>query len=164
MIWWLLRLTPPKPQTELFPPLRILAQVLRREETPHRSPWWLTLLRLLMAALVILALSEPVFNPRERLPSGGTALALVVDNSWASASDWELRVATAQRLIADAEAESVPVVLEASGVIVYRVDTLEEVVPTVEAALLLAFQSRRSVAVLLSQKLIGAKNFSRGDK
>jgi hypothetical protein len=111
VIWWLLRLTPPKPQTELFPPLRILAQVLRREETPHRSPWWLTLLRLLMAALVILALSEPVFNPRERLPSGGTALALVVDNSWASASDWELRVATAQRLIADAEAESVPVVL-----------------------------------------------------
>ncbi|MBX3530442.1 MAG: DUF4159 domain-containing protein [Rhizobiaceae bacterium] len=111
VIWWLLRLTPPKPRTELFPPLRILAMVLKREETPHRSPWWLTLLRLLMAALVILALSEPVFNPRERLPAGGTALALVVDNSWASANDWELRVATAQRLIADAEAESVPIVL-----------------------------------------------------
>jgi hypothetical protein len=111
VIWWLLRLTPPKPRTELFPPLRILAQVLKREETPHRSPWWLTLLRLLMAALVILALSEPVFNPRERLPAGGAALALVVDNSWASANDWELRVATAERLIADAEAESVPIVL-----------------------------------------------------
>jgi hypothetical protein len=111
VIWWLLRLTPPKPQTELFPPLRILAQVLKREETPHRSPWWLTLLRLLMAALVIFALSEPVFNPRERLPAGGAALALVVDNSWASATDWELRVATADRLIADAEAESVPIVL-----------------------------------------------------
>src|SRR5262245_30039734 len=60
--------------------------------------------------------------------------------------------------------QSAPVVLEASGVIVYRADTLEQVVPTVEAALLLAFQSRRSVAVLLSQKLIGAKNFVRGDK
>jgi sulfopyruvate decarboxylase TPP-binding subunit len=60
--------------------------------------------------------------------------------------------------------QSAPRVLEASGVIVYRADRLEEVVPTVEAALLLAFQSRRSVAVLLSQKLIGAKNFSRGDK
>ena len=52
VIWWLLRLTPPKPQTETFPPLRILARVMRKEETPHQSPWWLTLLRLLMAALV----------------------------------------------------------------------------------------------------------------
>jgi len=60
--------------------------------------------------------------------------------------------------------QSTPVVLEASGVIVYRADTVGEVCPTVEAALLLAFQSRRSVAVLLSQQLIGAKNFTRGDK
>jgi sulfopyruvate decarboxylase alpha subunit len=60
--------------------------------------------------------------------------------------------------------QSAPLVLEASGVIVYRADTIEEVVPTVEAALLLAFQSRRSVAVLLSQKLIGAKSFTGGDK
>ena len=51
VIWWLLRLTPPKPQTEVFPPLKILARVLKKEETPHQSPWWLTLLRLLMAAL-----------------------------------------------------------------------------------------------------------------
>jgi len=60
--------------------------------------------------------------------------------------------------------QSTPTVLEASGVIVYRAGKLADVVPTVEAALLLAFQSRRSVAVLLSQKLIGAKNFTRGDK
>jgi sulfopyruvate decarboxylase alpha subunit len=60
--------------------------------------------------------------------------------------------------------QSAPAVLEASGVMVYRADRLEEVVPTVEAALLLAFQSRRSVAVLLSQKLIGAKDFIRGGK
>ena len=55
VIWWLLRLTPPKPRSEVFPPLRILARVLKKEETPHQSPWWLTLLRLVMAALVILA-------------------------------------------------------------------------------------------------------------
>jgi sulfopyruvate decarboxylase alpha subunit len=60
--------------------------------------------------------------------------------------------------------QSTPVVLEASGVIVYRADSVEEVCPTVEAAIMLAFQSRRRVAVLLSQKLIGAKNFMRGDK
>jgi hypothetical protein len=111
VIWWLLRLTPPRPQTELFPPLRILARVVRKEETPHQSPWWLTLLRLVMAALVILALAEPVFNPRERLPAGGSAVAIVMDNGWASATDWERRVATADRLVADAEEAGVPVVL-----------------------------------------------------
>jgi hypothetical protein len=111
VIWWLLRLTPPKPQTEMFPPLRILASVLRREETPHQSPWWLTLLRLLMAALIIFALADPVFNPRERVATQGSALALVVDNGWAAAPDWDVRVATAERLINDAAATSVPVVL-----------------------------------------------------
>jgi hypothetical protein len=111
VIWWLLRLTPPKPQTEVFPPLKILARVLKREETPHQSPWWLTLLRLLMAALVVMALAEPVFNPREKLPTNGSALALVIDNDWASAPDWDRRVATAERLIGDANSTGVPVLL-----------------------------------------------------
>ncbi|MER8673856.1 MULTISPECIES: DUF4159 domain-containing protein [unclassified Mesorhizobium] len=111
VIWWLLRLTPPKPQSEIFPPLKILARVLKREETPQQSPWWLTLLRLLMAALVVAALAEPVFNPREKLPAEGAALALVIDNDWASAADWGKRVATAQRLIADAGSNGVPVVI-----------------------------------------------------
>lgn len=111
VIWWLLRLTPPRPQTETFPPLRILARVLRKEETPHKSPWWLTLLRLLLAALVILALADPVFNPREKIAVEGRALAVVMDNGWAAAPDWERRVATAERLIADAQESDVPVVL-----------------------------------------------------
>ncbi|MFA6156408.1 DUF4159 domain-containing protein [Mesorhizobium sp.] len=111
VIWWLLRLTPPKPQAEIFPPLKILARVLKREETPHRSPWWLTLLRLLMAGLIVAALAEPVFNPREKLPAEGAALALVIDNDWASAADWGKRVATAERLIADAGSNGVPVII-----------------------------------------------------
>jgi hypothetical protein len=111
VIWWLLRLTPPKPQAEIFPPLKILARVLKREETPRQSPWWLTLLRLLMTALIVAALAEPVFNPREKLPAEGAALALVIDNDWASAADWGKRVATAERLIADAGSNGVPVII-----------------------------------------------------
>jgi hypothetical protein len=111
VIWWLLRLTPPRPQTEVFPPLKILARVRKKEETPHQSPWWLTLLRLMMAALIVLALAEPVFNPREALPTSRGALALVIDNGWASAPDWDRRVATAERLIDDANSNGVPVVL-----------------------------------------------------
>ncbi|WP_421926304.1 DUF4159 domain-containing protein [Neoaquamicrobium sediminum] len=111
VIWWLLRLTPPKPQTETFPPLRILARVMRKEETPHQSPWWLTLLRLLMAALVIFALADPIFNAREATPASGGATAIVIDNGWASAPDWEVRVATAERLIDDANDAGQPVLL-----------------------------------------------------
>ncbi|MEZ5813101.1 MAG: DUF4159 domain-containing protein [Rhizobiaceae bacterium] len=111
VIWWLLRLTPPRPQIEVFPPLRILARVLKTEETPHQSPWWLTLLRLMLAALVILALADPVFKPAERLRAGGSALAIVMDNSWPTARDWDRRVATAERLIDGAGGDGVPVVL-----------------------------------------------------
>ena len=112
-IWWLLRLTPPRPDREVFPPFAILARVVRTEETPHQSPWWLTLLRLLLAGLVILALAEPVFAPRERIVAGGGALALVIDNGWAAAPDWDMRVATAERLIGDAA--GLPIILALSA-------------------------------------------------
>ena len=53
-IWWLLRFTPPKPQTVRFPPLRLLLDLVTREEQPDKTPWWLMLLRLALAALLIL--------------------------------------------------------------------------------------------------------------
>ncbi|TZG36311.1 DUF4159 domain-containing protein [Agrobacterium sp. B1(2019)] len=108
-IWWLLRLTPPRPKAEVFPPLKILATVLKREETPSKSPWWLTLLRMALAAAVIFALADPVVNPRNNSIAGSGPLVLVVDNSWASAPDWERRVATAEALIGDAERADRPV-------------------------------------------------------
>ena len=109
VIWWLLRLTPPRPQAEPFAPLAILARVLKPEETPSRSPWWLTALRLLIAALVILALAEPVLNPRDRALSSDGPLALIIDNSWASAPDWEARTEAADMLISEAGDLGVPV-------------------------------------------------------
>lgn len=108
-IWWLLRLTPPRPKAEVFPPLRILASVLKREETPSKSPWWLTLLRMLLAAAVIFALADPVINPRNNTLAGDGPLVLVMDNGWASAPDWDRRVRTAEALIGDAERAERPV-------------------------------------------------------
>ena len=55
--------------------------------------------------------------------------------------------------------QAVEPVLQAMGVIVWRVDTPDEVVPTVEAALTTVFQSGNAVAVLLTQRLLGAKAF-----
>jgi hypothetical protein len=101
VIWWLLRLTPPRPTSEIFPPLRILARILKKEETPHKSPWWLTLLRLVLAGLLVLAMAGPVLNPQTTLAKNGP-VAILMDNGWASAPDWKERSAAAERLIADA--------------------------------------------------------------
>lgn len=117
VIWWLLRATPPRPIRESFPPLKILAQILKKEETPDRSPWWLTLLRLVLAALVILALAEPVWNPRAETLSGKEPVAIVLDNGWSSNEEWTARKETAERLIADANA---------SGALIYILGTAEK--------------------------------------
>jgi sulfopyruvate decarboxylase alpha subunit len=55
--------------------------------------------------------------------------------------------------------QAVQPVLEAMGVICLRIEHPEEVVPTVGAALTMVFQSGHAVAVLLTQKLLGAKQF-----
>jgi sulfopyruvate decarboxylase alpha subunit len=55
--------------------------------------------------------------------------------------------------------QAVTPVLEAMGVIVLRADQPVDVIPTVEAALTMVFQSGQAVAVLLGQRLIGAKKF-----
>jgi len=57
--------------------------------------------------------------------------------------------------------QATPGVLEAMGLVVYRVSEPGEVRETVEAAIQFAFDSQMGVAVLLSQRLIGAKSFGR---
>ena len=92
VIWWLLRTIPPRPRRLEFPPTRILVGIENREKTPAQTPWWLTLIRMAAAALVILALAEPVLNPnREKALSGSGPVVLVVDNGWAAAAQWSAR-------------------------------------------------------------------------
>ena len=55
--------------------------------------------------------------------------------------------------------QAVEPVLKAMGVICLRAERPDEVIATVSAALTMAFQSGMAVAVLLTQKLIGAKPF-----
>ncbi|PLX38311.1 MAG: RNA-binding protein [Hyphomicrobiales bacterium] len=116
VIWWLLRLTPPRPREVPFPPTRLLAEIARHEETPAHSPWWLTALRLAAAAAIILALAGPLWRP---VAGGGTAgpgpLVLILDNSWAAARDWAVRIMTGERLLDAAERDGRPVVLVASA-------------------------------------------------
>jgi len=55
--------------------------------------------------------------------------------------------------------QAVEPVLQAMGVICLRIERPEEVVSTVEAAVTMVFQGGNAVAVLLTQKLLGAKAF-----
>jgi sulfopyruvate decarboxylase alpha subunit len=55
--------------------------------------------------------------------------------------------------------QAVEPILETMGFRVYRVDEAEDVVPTVNAAITMAYTGGEAVAVLLTQKLIGAKAF-----
>jgi len=114
VIWWLLRVTPPAPRRQAFPAIRLLYDLRRREETPQRTPWWLLLLRLVLAALVILALSRPVYDPGEALPGQGPVL-IAVDDGWASARDWPQRRATMLDAVSRAERAGRPVVLLATA-------------------------------------------------
>jgi Domain of unknown function (DUF4159)/Aerotolerance regulator N-terminal len=112
IIYWLLRTVPPRPRQVTFPPTRILVGLENQEKTPAKSPWWLTLIRLLAATFIILALAEPVLNPsREAALDGKGPVAILVDNGWASAAHWSERERMIDRVIAEAESHNRPVVV-----------------------------------------------------
>ena len=102
VIYWLLRMIPPLPKLVRFPAIRLLIGLEPSEQTPMKMPWWLLLLRLLLAIALILAVARPLLNPQADLPGKGPLL-LVIDDGWSSAPGWTTRMAHAERLIQRAE-------------------------------------------------------------
>jgi hypothetical protein len=105
VIWLILRVTPPRPRRIDFPPLRILADLLPKRETPARTPWWLLALRLLIAALLIFAAAGPVWNPMQTA-DGRAPLLLILDNGFPAAHDWRERLHLAIERVEAAGRES----------------------------------------------------------
>lgn len=78
-------------------------------------------------------------------------LAIVtMRGEWGEFNPWQLPMG-----------QAAPDVLARMGVIVQRVDAAEEAAPAVGAAARLAFDGGAAVAVLLSQRVLGAKEFTR---
>jgi hypothetical protein len=128
IIYWLLRTVPPRPRQLTFPPTRILVGIENQEKTPAKSPWWLTLIRLLATAFIIFALAEPVLNPsREATLKGSGPVAIIVDNGWSAASHWTERTRMIERTIGDAEA------LGRSVVILPTASTAKTITAKIEA-------------------------------
>ena len=114
IIYWLLRVTPPAPKRIVFPPLRLLFGLRASEETPARTPLWLLLMRLLAAALVILALAEPLYDPTP-VARGNGPLVMVIDNGWPAAAQWQTRQAAMQRGLTGATRDRRPVLIVATA-------------------------------------------------
>jgi hypothetical protein len=110
VIWWLLRVTPPAPKRVTFPPFRLLLGLEAPQETPARTPWWLLLLRLIAAAIVIVAFAEPTIGRATKNIARGP-LVLFVDNDWAAAQIWRNRDAAISEALADAANAGRPVAI-----------------------------------------------------
>lgn len=102
VLWWLLRVTPPAPKTQSFPAIRLLLGLRAEEQTAARTPWWLLLLRVVTAALVIVGLAGPVLDAAAGLAGSGPLL-LVLDDGWAAAPDWTTRMTAAERALGRAD-------------------------------------------------------------
>lgn len=96
LIWWVLRITPPKPVDQIFPPLRLLMDVKKEEETPQSTPPWLLLYRLCLGALIAVALANPILF--KSTADTTRPIVLVVDNGWASAGNWNAVISEAEAI------------------------------------------------------------------
>jgi hypothetical protein len=98
-LWWLLRLIPPRPRRLDFPPTGLLFAIAPREETPARTPWWLTLLRLGLAAMIIIAAAGPLWHPPVAATKTHAPIVILFDDGWTAASTWEARLRAADDII-----------------------------------------------------------------
>ena len=77
-------------------------------------------------------------------------MLVTMRGEWAEFNPWQV-----------AMGQSTAEVLQAAGVYVYRAESADEVVLAAAAAARFAFQTSRCAAVLVAQRVIGAKNFNK---
>lgn len=116
ILWWLLRFMPPKPRMLEFPGFFLLKDIKPKTNTSDYTLWWILLFRALMLFCFIAAFAEPVLNPSANsvMPLRGDVL-MVVDNSWASAANWQKRKTSIGNFIKRAERANLKVALIASA-------------------------------------------------
>jgi sulfopyruvate decarboxylase alpha subunit len=83
-----------------------------------------------------------------RILAGPLLLLVTMRGEWGEENPWQLPAG-----------QAVPALLSTCGVLVHRADHADDVAPAVRSALGLAYASNARVAVLLGQRLLGAKAF-----
>ena len=107
IIWWILKITPPRPQKMSFPPLRLLEQIKTEEETPNATPLWLLLFRLLLVSLIIFALSLPIIKQAEGINE--RPITLLLDTHWSAGANWNAMNQEAEARLLDARRKNLDV-------------------------------------------------------
>ena len=87
LLWFLLRVFPPAPRLIRLPGAWLLEGLIPDEQTTSKTPWWLILLRSVLAALILVALAQPVVNPAQGLDISGN-MRLVIENGWDAGQTW----------------------------------------------------------------------------
>ena len=101
LLWLVLRATPPQPKTEELPSLALFGDLRHMEETPDKTPWWIILLRMLAITLAIFGLSQPIWSPpAPQTTESQRDILFLMDNDWASATNWSSRQSAALDLLA----------------------------------------------------------------
>lgn len=114
-LWWLLRVLPPQPQKIVFPPLELLLDTKPDQSEPRRTPLLILLIRLCLAAFIILAMAGPKLVSQALTFSGTSPFLIILDNGWSSAPDWQERTAFVKALIDEADEKKTPVALLATS-------------------------------------------------
>ncbi len=109
-IWFLLRAAPPAPRRAPFPALFLLKGLSETKQTLQRTPLWLLILRLVITALIIIALAGPILNAPPPNEERGP-LVLIVDNTYVAAPDWRGRQDAMRRAIASISQQDRPIYL-----------------------------------------------------
>lgn len=107
LVWWILRISPPKPRDQIFPPLRILEGIKADEETPAGAPLWLLIFRLLMVALAAFALAQPILKSAQTTSQNRPTI--LIDQSVFSAPIWDELIDEAERLTREAQRQNLEV-------------------------------------------------------
>lgn len=99
IVYFLLKILPPKPKHILFPPVSLMQSIAMVESKPLKSPLWVLLLRMLIAALIITAMAGPQWRSINKLSDSKNKTLIILDDGWVAANDWDLRIKKVESLI-----------------------------------------------------------------
>src|SRR5262249_60564626 len=74
-------------------------------DSQYGTPWCTTLLLLTLATLVIIPAAGPMWNPPVAGSASNSSLALLIDDGFPAAGTWDMRMRSAEDLIARAETD-----------------------------------------------------------
>ena len=107
VLYFLLRVMPPPLKSVVLATSYFLEGLTTQKRTTSKTPWWLLLLRILIITCIIFAFAHPISNKNTDFASDAPLL-IVLDNSWAGASNWSDIIGKGKEILRIAEETAQP--------------------------------------------------------